>query len=334
MGRRGVVHVLLVEDSPSDAALCGARLEESGIAETVVVGDLASALAALKAHRFDCALVDLHLPDAHGLQAIGRVVEAAPDVAVVALTRFDSDDLGRQAVRLGAQDYLGKDDATTNRIRQALVFAIERHELRAHDLRGEVSETLQMLLEELADQVARARTLPVVDLRSPLEMVANLVQHALEELQSTTSQRVPHHAAGQMGQTADLGEVLATATRLLSPLLADRAVTIDVGAMPVVLADPQGLLEVTLHLLRHALRRSPPDTSVQITSTTHELSAVIEIHVHEAPRTTPLVTGAGASLEFCEHMVAGWGGELWTRTQTDGRTAILVRLPCAAPDRS
>jgi DNA-binding NarL/FixJ family response regulator len=73
------------------------------------VGDGAAAVSAAVEHRPDVVLMDYRLPGLDGIQATAQVVEAVPEVAVVALTA-SADDAEREAlVEAGAVVCLNKD---------------------------------------------------------------------------------------------------------------------------------------------------------------------------------------------------------------------------------
>ena len=122
------LRILLIEDNPSDARLTQERLRGSGI-----TCDFAAALAEVTAPRLravDCALIDLGLPDASGLQALDRVRELAPDLPTVVLTGLDDEVTGLIALRAGAQDYLVKQRAEGYDIARAVRFAVARKQLQ------------------------------------------------------------------------------------------------------------------------------------------------------------------------------------------------------------
>ncbi|HAT14458.1 MAG TPA: hybrid sensor histidine kinase/response regulator, partial [Microcoleaceae bacterium UBA11344] len=77
------IKILLVEDNPADADLLAELLEVSvGVEwELVSVEFLHSAIAHLSKQRFDVVLLDLSLPDSHGLETLTRLREVAPDTA-------------------------------------------------------------------------------------------------------------------------------------------------------------------------------------------------------------------------------------------------------------
>jgi len=104
------VRILLVEDNEvfRDALelLLGMRDDVEIVAS---VGDGAAAVAAAIEHRPDVVLMDYRLPGIDGIQATMQVVDAMPDVAVVALTA-SADAAEREAlVAAGAVACLTKD---------------------------------------------------------------------------------------------------------------------------------------------------------------------------------------------------------------------------------
>ena len=66
----------------------------------------AEARRTAKAGRFDCAFVDLKLPDLNGTDLLADLREAG--AAVVIITAFASVDTAVRAMKLGAVDYLQK----------------------------------------------------------------------------------------------------------------------------------------------------------------------------------------------------------------------------------
>jgi serine phosphatase RsbU (regulator of sigma subunit) len=120
------VSILLVEDDHGDAVLVQACLAEAGIAAGSVewtrsLGDALARLAAAPA----CVLLDLGLPDTDGYTGVHKMVEAAPDTAVIVLTGRQERD-GIDALTAGAQDYLVKDTITGELLERSIRYAIER----------------------------------------------------------------------------------------------------------------------------------------------------------------------------------------------------------------
>jgi serine phosphatase RsbU (regulator of sigma subunit) len=122
------IAVLLIEDNPGDRLLIREMLAETGDArfELTAVACLGDGLARLAGSAFAVVLLDLSLPDSHGLDTFRAIRAAHPDVPIVVLTGLDDTTTALQAVEAGAQDYLVKNDVTAARLAHALRYAISR----------------------------------------------------------------------------------------------------------------------------------------------------------------------------------------------------------------
>jgi phosphoserine phosphatase RsbU/P len=74
----------------------------------------------------DAVLLDLHLPDTNGIEAVELVLASGADVAIIVLTGERLRGTGLEALRRGADDYLVKDDLTSDLLFRSLLFSIER----------------------------------------------------------------------------------------------------------------------------------------------------------------------------------------------------------------
>src|SRR3954464_7263941 len=120
------MRVLLVEDDDGDALIVEEELAESGA--PVVVHRVRS-LAEARGTGFagvDCALLDLNLPDATGLDGLRAPRAAAPALAVLVLPGLDDARRGVEAVAAGAQDYLVKGATSGAVLHRSLRYAVER----------------------------------------------------------------------------------------------------------------------------------------------------------------------------------------------------------------
>ncbi len=103
-------------------------LEEAGGDEFVLthVERLADALQALKTTRFDAVLLDLSLPDSHGMDTVRAARAAAGLTPIVVMTGLDDEQKALEALRCGAQDYLVKGQHDGRLLVRALRYARER----------------------------------------------------------------------------------------------------------------------------------------------------------------------------------------------------------------
>lgn len=104
------IRVLLVDDHPLMAmALRHYLVTEPDI---VVVGEASNGLVAVERvaeTRPDIVLMDLRMPVLDGVEATRRIVAANPDVQVLVVTTFTTDDYVIDALKAGAMGYVLKD---------------------------------------------------------------------------------------------------------------------------------------------------------------------------------------------------------------------------------
>ena len=148
--------ILLVEDNPGDARLIRELFRDlQGRSFDILIAEsFRQAHERLKEHRVDLALVDLSLPDSHGLDTFRKLAESYPSLPQVLLTGLNDQETAIQAVREGAQDYLLKGEVDGHILIRAIDYAIERKriqvELEAANTRLQKSaEDLHSILNQL-----------------------------------------------------------------------------------------------------------------------------------------------------------------------------------------
>ena len=124
--------VLVVEDNPGDARLIQEYLRESPAidASLTLVSTLAAAVEVLQTEQIDIVLLDLSLSDSSGLYSIRTLIRTAPTTPIVVLNGNEDRELILQAVQVGAQDYLPKQDASSDILSRIMSNAIERQSMR------------------------------------------------------------------------------------------------------------------------------------------------------------------------------------------------------------
>src|SRR6202042_3166300 len=175
--RRG----LLVEDNAGDARLLREmfRTERPGSFELTHLSRMSEAVAHLARGGVDVVLLDMGLPDEHGLETVRRSIAAAPGVPGIVLTGLDAEVLAAQAMKEGAQDYLIKGQIENRALPRALRHAIERYRMQAET---DLIRTQQMKFkDDFLSHVSH-------ELRSPLTSIYSFGTIIADGLAGETSQ--------------------------------------------------------------------------------------------------------------------------------------------------
>jgi diguanylate cyclase (GGDEF)-like protein len=120
--------VLLIEDNPGDARLIREMFaEDPGTPfELACVDRLSHGIEFLTNGRAGVILLDLSLPDSHGLETFSRVYSHSPKIPIIVLTGTDDDAVALSAVKTGAQDYLVKGRLDRDLLVRTMQYSIER----------------------------------------------------------------------------------------------------------------------------------------------------------------------------------------------------------------
>ena len=142
------LRVLLVEDNPADIDLIREMLPETGPVgfRLESVSRLSEAFRRLEGGDIDLVLLDLGLPDSHGLQTFHKLRKAAPDIPMVVLTGNTDQETAIAAVREGAQDYLLKGEVSGSLLGRSAQYAVERK--RAGQALRRTEENFRRSLDE------------------------------------------------------------------------------------------------------------------------------------------------------------------------------------------
>jgi PAS domain S-box-containing protein len=120
--------ILIVEDNELDALLLQEALKKAATTklELTIAGTVGEALRLMNERGFDLILSDLNLPDGQGLDTFTRIQAQAKTTPIILLTGYESESLGLEAVRAGAQEYLVKGTMNEKALWRVISYAIER----------------------------------------------------------------------------------------------------------------------------------------------------------------------------------------------------------------
>jgi len=288
-----VLQVLLVEDNASDARLLREMLtrEKQGSFELTHLTRMREAEIRLSEGGIDIVLLDMGLPDGHGLEILRRARAAAPTVVMIVLTGFDDEELAAGAMKEGAQDYLIKGQIENRALPQALRYAMERQRMQAEadlmrksevqqrdDFLSHVSHELRSPLTSIcsfssiiADGLA-GQTTPQQDdyLQIILRNVGQL-QAMIEDLLE-----VSHAQTGKLAvelQSVSVNEAAAYAVDTLAGAAKQKGITVSFlpsAGLPSAYADATRLRQILTILADNAVKFTPAGGTVTVSAREYE----------------------------------------------------------------
>lgn len=101
------IRVLVVDDEEV-VRLSYRRVLSDGSFTVMAAGDGDEALNLMDGGRFDVVLLDMRMPGMDGMEVLRAIKQRWPQSEVVVVTGYPSIETAKEAVKLGAYDYLAK----------------------------------------------------------------------------------------------------------------------------------------------------------------------------------------------------------------------------------
>ena len=142
----------------------------------------AVAVELARQHTINAAVLDIRMSGMSGIEVLNRLKEIDPAIEVIMLTAYETVDTARQALRLGACDYLTKPFDLSS-MRASVANAMERRslseEIRAndrklHDLQEELHN--QKLQEEIVRTKGEIYASIIHDINGPLTIISGFIE--------------------------------------------------------------------------------------------------------------------------------------------------------------
>jgi signal transduction histidine kinase len=281
------LQVLLVEDNAGDARLLHEMFskEKTGSFELTHFLRMGEAVVHLAKGGVDIVLLDMGLPDGHGLDTVRRAHAAAPTVPVIVLTGLDDEALAAEAMKEGAQDYLIKGQIENRALPRALRHAIERHRMQtetdlilthqvqfkdeflshvSHELRSPLTAIYQfvtILLDRLAGE-----------LNPQQDEYLEIVLRNVKQLQSMINDllEVTRVQAGKLSidlQCISVSDAIAYTVNTLKGASTAKGIALSsetAPRLPLACADPTRIRQVLVILVDNAIKFTPVNGTVKI----------------------------------------------------------------------
>ncbi len=362
--------VLLIEDNPGDADLVRLRLIEGQSSVKVnCVNRLADGLASLAAETPSVILLDLNLPDSRGAETFRRVMEHAPNVPVVVLSGQDDEALAMKAVHQGVQDYLVKGNISSQHLERAIRYAVERQALLraleisqkqkiefknqflshvSHELRTPLTcihQYVTLLLDGLAGPIAPDQGDHLKTVLKSVNQLHAMIRDLLEAARAESGKMRIEPCC------ISLSELAHQVVAMLRPSAEEKHIGLEIGLdqrLPLVLADPDRVLEVLINLVDNAIKFTPRDGAIMVQASlvdadpssvyisvsdtgrgiSPEAKAVIFERLYQDPDSIDNNrSGLGLGLFICKEIVRLHEGRIWVSSEPGEGSTFTFTLP-------
>ena len=156
------LHVLIVENLPSDVALILLELRKAGLyLDHTLAENKEQFRRALQDDRFDAILCDYRLPGWTGMEALQELLETGRDIPFLLVTGTLGEEAAVECIKQGATDYILKD--RMSRLPVALKRAIGEKALRDEAKQAQIvlAESATRACQRFAELDLLYRSLPV-----------------------------------------------------------------------------------------------------------------------------------------------------------------------------
>ncbi|MEU9189076.1 fused response regulator/phosphatase [Streptomyces sp. NPDC048484] len=345
--------ILLIEDDLGDALLVEELLHDTGLRFALTVRtSLAEARTELVGSPIDCVLLDLHLPDVSGIDAVTAVRALAPHTAVIVLTGLSEDRAGTDAMAAGAQDYLVKGKVEADLLQRTLRYAVYRNqterasaEAQAIRLRAEENARLERGL--LPQPILDTSTVRVTSRYLPSATMALLGGDFLDVVEGDDGllHAVVGDVSGHGPDAAALGVCLRIAWRslvlgghrggdllhLMERILVAERGSQQLFATCTLLTLDQDAATATLHLAGH---HEPLLTTAEGTwelTAAHGIALGIVPGARSWPSTVVPLPPTGALTLYTDGLTEGHNGTKGERLGVEGLLALMGNQPSTDP---
>lgn len=293
---------LLVEDNAShaemiadelDLALSGWKLEHAAT--------LAEARQKMEAKRFQLFVFDFRLPDGDGIELLREVRNAGVDTPTIFVTTASSAKLAVEAMKLGADDYLVKEEGylsvlpyLVQEVLKRRQLAVERQELEERLQRAERAASLGYLASGLAHHINN----PLATIRTFLQLLptniedpefrTKYLQMALaesERIRDLVRDIMRAATVPQQGkEVQNLEEIVARAEDGVAAELQQKSITCRKRypeAMPAIEVHGEAATCLVLTLLQNAVRFSPDGSNIEIDVSLDEEAGRLQMAIRD-----------------------------------------------------
>lgn len=365
------LHLLVVDDQEFDRKMICNRMAEVAPASTIIVeadsGEEAINAIATTPTPFDCVLLDMNLPDIHGVDLTTMILGLRPELSIVMITVEADMDKALKCLKAGAEDFLIKGEYNNISLYRAVRYAIERRRASIENFRLN-----EALARERELSAAQKEFIHLVshEFRTPIAIISGATQLlAAKSPELHTGAGAPQfkkindalsRLVGLLDNVLRLSMVeegkevfspamfdMCEAVRLVAECFDEQRISVEIGDKPMHYYGDQRLVEYALHnVISNGIKYSPNESKVSISLTPH--TSGLEIAVRDegggmSPEfvarmgekfhrdsSTSHIEGTGLGIHLAKRFIEYHGGSLQFESNIGEGTVVHLHFPYAA----
>ena len=276
--------ILLADDNADMRDYVRRILERHWRVQTVADGG--AALAAVEREPPDLIVTDVMMPGVDGFQLV-NILRRRPELAsipVIMLSARAGEEARVEGLAAGADDYLVKPFAARELVARVEAQLKTRRQQRANEEARAVAEEATRAKDEFLAMLGHELRNPLAPILTTLQVMKLRASGIFEQERALIDRQVRHVvrlvddllevsriARGKVSldrEMVDLGETIARAIELASPLLEQRMhhLTVDVDTALTMDGDKMRLAQVFANLLTNAAKYTPAGGSITVSA--------------------------------------------------------------------
>lgn len=359
-----VTSVLLIEDNAVDAIYVQKILPRHAY-QFVHVDRLERARQAVQENPdFDVILLDLSLPDETGIDTVISTMSwANSSIPIVILTGLADEELSIQAVKLGAQDYIFKQELSPSNLARTIRYAIERkqHEKDAkrlallekheefmatltHDLKNPLignNLILELMAEQVMGVVSAEQANLLLNLRDSNSSLISMIQSLIDVY------RFEKEVDAVKLECLDPRQIVDKCIKSIEPIATHRQIKLRTDipdSIATITADAAAFRRVMQNLLDNALKFTPDGGAITVEAQTRDDGIIFEIkdsgpgipqeeqdrlfeRFAQGRAGKKFTPGTGLGLYLCKQLVSAHRGEISCISNMGSGTTFTIKLP-------
>jgi len=357
------INILMVDDDPGDCRLVEQLLKKSSQTTEFIIETaqrLVDCLECLKSRSFDLVLLDLGLPDSSGIEIVQKVQGANPNIPIVVLTGLADEQMGLDAIRKGAEDYLVKGESLKYTLVRSIQYSIERK--RARKLKNEaeaksrfvstVSHELRTPLTSMKGGISILLNETIGAINNKQKELLDITKRSIDRLNRLINDVLDFQKLETVKtefnlQRNDINEIVKEIKRTMLPLVNEMGLELITEldeALPMVNLDSDKIIQVLTNIVNNAVKFTEEGS---ITITTTKGDNIIRVSVQDTgtgikqeglPRlfdefeqlsniNDKKMGGTGLGLAISRRIIEQHNGKIWAESEFGKGTTISFVLP-------